>query len=111
LGGGLVKAALYAVGSFVVVVALVSAILLLAGAGGVRDDNPLVLMPLLGLFGIAPIGGFWMMYQAIRYEKSPFPLIGLAAFIPFAFVWYYLERYRPDRERRTPERFGADSAD
>jgi hypothetical protein len=106
----LVKAALYVAGSFVAVVALILAILSAAGRSA-PADNPLIMLLVIPLFGIAPVGAFWMMYQAIRYEKSPFPLIGFAFFIPFAFVWYYLERYRPDRERRTAGRSGSDTAD
>jgi hypothetical protein len=38
-------------------------------------------------FSAPSIGGFWMMYIVIRYEKDPLPMI-LLAFVPFAFLWY-----------------------
>jgi hypothetical protein len=44
-------------------------------------------------FGAPSLGGFWMVYMVIRYEKSPGPMIVLA-FVPFAFLWYYFERVR-----------------
>ena len=46
---------------------------------------------------IVPLGAYWMIYQAIRYE----PRVGwfvLLAFVPFMFVWYRLVRY-PNRPR------------
>ena len=99
------KAVFCALGSFV---AFALAALLLMAWGKAPDSNPFMMLVFIGVFAVAPVGAFWMMYQAIRYEKSPFPLIGLAMFIPFSFVWYYIESYRPDRERRTPERFRSD---
>ena len=43
----------------------------------------------------------WMGYQALRYESKPLPFLLLALFVPFAAVWYYLERImagkRPQR--------------
>lgn len=53
-------------------------------------------LPLLGLalvFGVSPIGTFWMLYRVIRYEKRPFPFI-LLAFVPYFFLGYYFERVR-----------------
>jgi hypothetical protein len=53
-------------------------------------------LPLLGLalvFGVSPIGTFWMIYMAIRYERRPLPWL-LLAFIPYFFLGYYFERVR-----------------
>ena len=36
---------------------------------------------------IASIGGFWMIYQAVRYERRVEKYV-LLSFIPFMFVWY-----------------------
>jgi hypothetical protein len=72
-----------------------SAVLLLT-RGPAPENHPAVLL-LIGLFGIAPLGAFWMMYMSIRYEKKPFPLLLLASFVPFTFLWYYFERVRPRR--------------
>lgn len=41
------------------------------------------------LFG--NLGSFWMMYQAVRYEKRVAKYVALA-FVPFMFVWYSLVR-------------------
>ena len=43
--------------------------------------------------GASWIGTVWMVYQAFRYEVRPFRYC-VAAFLPFTFVWYYVERYR-----------------
>jgi len=84
---------LYVVGSFVLTV---SAILLLT-RGPAPENHPAVLILLIGLFGIAPLGAFWMMYMSIRYEKKPVPMLALALLIPFTFLWYYFERVRPKK--------------
>lgn len=48
----------------------------------------------LGLATFASnVGLLWMLYQSARYELRPFSFIVLS-FIPFAFVWYYFERYK-----------------
>ena len=47
------------------------------------------------IFSLQPFFGFWMLYQAIRYEAKPLWYVLLAAFVPFASIWYYFERYRP----------------
>ena len=39
----------------------------------------------------ANIGAFWMIYQAVRYERRVGRYV-LLAFIPFMFVWYSLVR-------------------
>jgi hypothetical protein len=38
------------------------------------------------------IGCIWMLFQSIRYEKRMTYYV-LLSFVPFLFVWYYLERY------------------
>jgi hypothetical protein len=44
---------------------------------------------------LQPVFGIWMLYQAVRYEAKPLRYVLLAAFVPFSYVWYYIERYRP----------------
>ena len=90
------KLALYAVGG--IVATLFGVVLITRGQG--LDSNSPLLLPIFALFTIQPLGAFWMMYIAIRYEKNPFPLILLAMFIPFSFLWYYFERVRPGKVRR-----------
>ncbi|MCU1310604.1 MAG: hypothetical protein JWO20_1729 [Candidatus Angelobacter sp.] len=58
--------------------------------------NPFFIFLLVVTFGVSPVGSFWMMYMAIRFEKHPFSML-LMAFVPYAFVWYYLERVRPGK--------------
>ena len=51
---------------------------------------------------LAPIGGWWAVYQCIRYERKPLRYIALVVFIPFGFVWYYFERYKTRELRQLP---------
>jgi len=90
------KLAFYIAGGFA---ALFLAVILLVG-NKTPDTSPFILFLFVALFGIPPFGAFWMMYMSIRYEKNPLPLIVLA-FLPFTFLWYYFERVRPGKVRRT----------
>ena len=60
------------------------------------SQNPLLIVLVIAVFGIAPIGAFWMMYVAIRYEDRPFPII-MMAFVPYSFLWYYFEFVKPGK--------------
>ena len=61
-------------------------------AAFMRDS---VFFPLLIAYGlIAPAGGFWAIYQSIRYESHPWRCVAIVMFVPFGFLWYYFERYR-----------------
>ena len=50
----------------------------------------------------APIGGWWAVYQCIRYERKPWRYIALIVFMPLGFVWYYFERYKTREPRQAP---------
>jgi len=43
---------------------------------------------------LQPFFGIWMLYQAVRYEAKPLRYVLLGAFVPFSYVWYYVERYK-----------------
>jgi hypothetical protein len=61
-----------------------------------KGFQPLVVLVVI-VHTIVPLGAYWMIYQAIRYE----PRVGrfvLLAFVPFMFVWYRLVRY-PNRPK------------
>ena len=55
--------------------------------------RPLPILVLALIFAVSPLGSFWMMYMAIRYEENPLPYI-LLAFIPYYSLGYYFERVR-----------------
>ncbi len=75
--------------------------LLFITRGEAPAGHPAMMLGLMFLFAIPPLGGFWMAYMAIRYQKRPFGMLILALCIPYAFVWYYFERVRPGKlERR-----------
>jgi len=52
------------------------------------------------LVAVPPIGAFWMMYQVIRYERHPFPLIVLAMFAPFVFSGTTSSEFGPVNTKR-----------
>lgn len=62
-------------------------------------ESPALVSLVVVVFTASPIGAFWMLYVAIRYETRPLPMV-LVAFIPFSFLWYYFERVRPGRLTR-----------
>jgi hypothetical protein len=49
---------------------------------------------------LIPFGAMWMLYQAIRYEPKPLLYVLLALFVPFACVWYYIEKARTRQATR-----------
>jgi len=53
--------------------------------------NPVVLIFFVCLHMTSVLGAFWMLYQAVRYEKRVLRYALLAG-IPFMFVWYSLVR-------------------
>jgi len=71
--------------------------IVLIGRGQSPEDNPALMVAMVALFAIAPFGAFWMMKTALHEEPKPWPLISLACFVPFAFLWYYFERVKPAR--------------
>lgn len=93
------KLFLYVLGGFTAVIAGL-ALIFLSGRGQIPESNPVVMLLLILLFASAPLGSFWMMYMSIRYEKSPLPMVALALFVPFTFLWYYFERVRPGKLTR-----------
>ena len=48
---------------------------------------------------VAPFGGWWAIYQCIRYEENPWRYVAVVFFVPLGFVWYYVERYRVPKRR------------
>jgi hypothetical protein len=57
----------------------------------------IVIMPIMFL---QPFCGMWKLYQAIRYEAKPLPCVFLVAFVAFSYIWYYIERVRPRKQKR-----------
>ena len=62
--------------------------------------NGLELAAVMIFFMGHPLGAFWMIYRAIRYERRPVRYVALA-FVPLSFLWYYVERVRPSNKSRT----------
>lgn len=53
--------------------------------------HPLVVLVVL-VHTVVPIGAWWLIYQAVRYEIRVGRYV-LLAFIPFGFLWYRFVRY------------------
>ena len=65
-------------------------------SNGPVPAGPMSIVAIALVFGISPIGSFWMLYIVIRYEKRPMPYI-LLAFLPYFSLGYYFERVRGKR--------------
>jgi hypothetical protein len=59
-----------------------------------------LLMVVIPFCLIAPVGGWWGVYQCIRYEREMGKHITIVTLVPLGFFWYYFERYLP-RHRGT----------
>jgi hypothetical protein len=58
---------------------------------------PVLAYPLVILILVLNLGGLWMIYQSIRYERKVLRYL-LLSFVPFMFIWYRLVRYPLRRE-------------
>lgn len=50
---------------------------------------------------IAPIGGWWAVYQCIRYEKNLGKYLAIVLLVPLGCFWYYQERYTARNARNS----------
>lgn len=46
---------------------------------------------------VNPFGGFWALYQCLRYERHFGRYLAIIFFVPLSFTWYYFEKYRMRR--------------
>lgn len=60
--------------------------------------NSFAIFLLALFFGLSALGGWWMLYVAVKHEKHPLRFV-LLALIPYAFIWYYFERFQPGNHR------------
>jgi hypothetical protein len=65
------------------------------------DNHPVLFFSILLLFGVPGLGGLWVLFRIVRYEKRLFPIILVPLLISNSFVWYYFERIVP-RGRKQP---------
>lgn len=54
--------------------------------------NPLLFALSCVVFGGPGLGQGWMILRSYTLERRPHRYILIAAFVPFSFIWYYLER-------------------
>jgi hypothetical protein len=67
-------------------------------------QNIYVALLLVCFISIANIGSFWMIYQAVRYERRVGKYV-LLSFVPFMFVWYSLVRVPLHKEFQNKSEF------
>jgi hypothetical protein len=60
-----------------------------------EQDNPVASNLTVMLFLLGPAGNVWMIFDCLSHDGRWTRKIWLALFVPFAFVWYYAEIYRP----------------
>jgi uncharacterized membrane protein YqjE len=48
---------------------------------------------IMAFYLVAPLGGFWMLFDSLMHEKPPFPYV-LLSFVGYGFIWYYFNRVR-----------------
>ncbi|MCI0535404.1 MAG: hypothetical protein L0Z50_09250 [Verrucomicrobiales bacterium] len=74
-------------------VLLMTALALWIVAGPWSPADNVSIAAVLLFFVAQPLGAAWMIYQCIRHEERPFAYL-VVLFFPYAWVWYYFERYR-----------------
>ena len=67
-------------------------------------QNPYVAAPLIASILVSNAGSYWMLYQAVRYERRV-GKYALLSFVPFLFVWYSLVRVPLRRKFQTKSDF------
>src|SRR5882762_8301128 len=60
-----------------------------------EHDNPVASNLTVMLFLLGPAGNVWMICDCLSRDGRWIRKIWLALFVPLAFVWYYVEIYRP----------------
>ena len=68
---------------------------------GFWGPSPAIIVAFGILYGLHPFGALWFLYQCVRYESKPFPLL-LLALVPYSFVWYYFERFKKRKQTSQP---------
>jgi hypothetical protein len=53
-----------------------------------------ILLLLVPFCIVAPIGGWWAVYQCVRHERHPAKYLAIVTLVPLGFIWYFFERYR-----------------
>ena len=87
---------LYSIGALAGLILVVLLILFVGRNQNPEDSLPMMVAIVLP-FAFLGFGALWMIKTVIREEPKPWPLLFLAGFLPFAFLWYYFERVKPDR--------------
>jgi hypothetical protein len=84
---------------WILLIAALSAFAFWVVVGPWFPKSPLVIFALVAFFGMPNLGAIWMLYVSIRSERHPLPFVVLAL-VPYSFLWYYFERFRPGEQTR-----------
>lgn len=69
-----------------------------------EQDNPVESNLTFIVFFVSPAGNMWMIWDCLSHDRRWTRKVWLALFVPFVFVWYYFEIYRPRLLRRNRQR-------
>ena len=69
-----------------------------------EQDNPVASNLTVILFLVGSAGNVWMFFDCLYRDRRWTQKIWLALFVPFAFVWYYVEIYRPRLLKRNRQK-------
>jgi heme/copper-type cytochrome/quinol oxidase subunit 4 len=64
------------------------------------EKHPVAARVGIGIHIVAVIGPFWMLNDwFIKRRKGKWKAWTWLAFVPWGFLWYYFEKYRPSKAR------------
>jgi hypothetical protein len=64
------------------------------------ETHPVAARVGIGIHVAACIGPFWMLYDwFVKRNKGTWKPWMWLAFVPWGFLWYYFEKYRPSKAR------------
>ena len=65
------------------------------------ETRPLATWVGIGIHIVCCIGQFWMLYDwFVKESKRKWKSWMWLFFVPWGFLWYYFEKYRPTKEKQ-----------
>lgn len=66
------------------------------------ETHPVATWVGIGIHVVACVGPFWMLYDwLVKRRKRTWEAWMWLSFVPWGFLWYYFEKYRPTKARQT----------
>jgi len=67
------------------------------------ETYPLATRVFIGIHAIACVSPFWMLYDwFVKSGKRTWKTWMWLFFVPWGFLWYYFEKYRPANAKNSP---------